>query len=98
MWSTASYAKSCIDYSTRQWVGMSLHARVFACGAQRGDVLEGEWMLTYRAGAGAAFAVVIAAVPVGLASPGVAQTAQRVKASPVAALPAPHSSNGHESG
>ena len=46
---------------------------------------RGKQLLTYRAGAGAAFAVVIAAVPVGLAPAGMAQTAPRVKASPVAA-------------
>jgi hypothetical protein len=50
-------------------------------------------MLTYRAGAGAAFAVVIAAVPVGLAPPGVAQTAPRVTARPVAALTGTQSIN-----
>jgi D-arabinan endo alpha-(1,5)-arabinofuranosidase len=49
-------------------------------------------MLTYRAGAGAAFAVVIA-VPVGLAPPGMADTAPRVKASPVAALTGTQSIN-----
>jgi hypothetical protein len=49
-------------------------------------------MLTYRAGGGATFAVVIA-VPVDLAPPGMAQTAPRVTASPVAALTSTQSLN-----
>jgi hypothetical protein len=48
-------------------------------------------MLTYRAGA--VFAVVVAAVPVGLAPPGMAQTASRAKAIPVAALTGTQSIN-----
>ena len=50
-------------------------------------------MLTYRAGVGAACAVVIAAVPVGLALPGMADTAPRAKARPVAALTGTQSIN-----
>jgi hypothetical protein len=50
-------------------------------------------MRTHRAGAGAALAVLIAAVPVGLAPPGMAQTAPRAKASPVAALTGTQSIN-----
>lgn len=50
-------------------------------------------MLTHRAGAGCALAVLIAAVPVWLAPPGSAQTAPRAKASPVAALTGTQSIN-----
>ena len=50
-------------------------------------------MLTHRAGAGAALAVLIAAVPVWMAPPGTAQTAPRAKASPVAALTGTQSIN-----
>jgi hypothetical protein len=50
-------------------------------------------MLTHRAGAGAALAVLIAAVPVGLAPPGTAQTVPRAQASPVAALTGTQSIN-----
>ena len=50
-------------------------------------------MLTHRAGAGAALAVLIAAVPVWMAPPGTAQTAPRANASPVAALTGTQSIN-----
>jgi Domain of unknown function (DUF4185) len=50
-------------------------------------------MLTYRAGVGVAFAVLIAAIPIGLAPPGSAQTTPRAKASPVAALTGTQSVN-----
>jgi hypothetical protein len=50
-------------------------------------------MLTHRTGAGAALAVLIAAVPVWMAPPGTAQTAPRAKASPVAALTGTQSIN-----
>ena len=50
-------------------------------------------MLTHRAGAEAALAVLIAAVPVWMAPPGTAQTAPRANASPVAALTGTQSIN-----
>ena len=54
--------------------------------ALTGDHFGGKTMLAHRVAAGAAVAVLVAAVVVGMAAPGVAESVPRGMASPVAAL------------